>query len=126
MPNPQNRHPVVHRALIGPHHHVAAVHTHGATHHGGVGAEGDHPAAVDGAGCSQHPRIVVRSDQLDRVDIEQGLQPKVRIAGVLLAWKLDLFGCSGSSRGCRRMRGACGARDSAPLGRCGHLKPPVA
>ena len=85
VPDPEDRHPVDHGPAVGLDHHLAAVETHCATHHRGVGAEGHDGGAVDGAGGGEHARTVVLTDQGQRTSVQQGGEPEVRIAGVLLA-----------------------------------------
>lgn len=59
-----------------------ALDTHGAAHHGAVGAERNRANTVDRAGSRQHARAVPLVQQLDAAVIEEGLQAQQRVAGV--------------------------------------------
>ncbi len=99
VPQPDDRRPVGHRALVGVHDDLAADVAHRSAHDGGVGAEGDGVRAVDGADGGEHAAVVVRGDQLERALVEQRREPVVRVARVLVARELRLL--------CRPRGGCC-------------------
>ena len=84
--------PVGHRPVVGVDDDPAAEVAHRAAHDGGVGAEGDHAGAVDGADRGEHAGVVVGGDQLEAALVEERGQPVHRVARVLLAGELRRLG----------------------------------
>ena len=97
VPEPDDRDPVGHRAVVGVDDDLAADVAHRAAHDGGVGAERDDGRAVDLADGGEHAGVVVGGDQLERALVDQRRQPLDRVARVLLAGQLRGFAGRGAS-----------------------------
>ena len=106
VPEPDDRHPVGHRAVVGVDDHAAADVAHRATHHGRVGAERHDVRPADLADGSEHAGVVIGRDQLQRALVEERGEPVDRVARVLLAGQLDRLGG----------RGRCGHSGRCPSG----------
>ena len=70
------------RGVVGVDDVRAPLHTHGAAHHGAVGAECDGANAVDGPGRGQHAGAVRFVEQFDAVVVEESAQAQQRIAWI--------------------------------------------
>ena len=109
VPETDDRRLVGDGALVRLDDHGAAVVAHRAAHDRRVGAEGDGVRAVDGADGREHAAVVVLADQLEAAGVEEGRQPGVGVARVLLARQLRRpVGARGRrSRSGVRRRGRC-------------------
>ncbi len=82
MPDAHDRALLLDGGVVGVDDVLAALHAHGATHDGAVGAEGDRAHTVDAAGGGEHTGAVTLMQQLHAAVVEERGQPQQRVARV--------------------------------------------